>query len=83
MRGLEALQDETGAYSFARVQATVSCLMVCGLTTYLTLKTGTVIAIPESWLTLVGISMGGYLGSKGIATVRPAPVQSPEPAPTN
>lgn len=69
MKGFETLQDETGAYSFARVQAAVTCLMVIALITYLTLKTGSAVAIPESWLTLVGLSVGGYLGSKGIATV--------------
>lgn len=69
MRLLETLQDETGSYSFARIQATATCLMVMGLASYLTVKAGAMVPIPESWLTLLGISMGGYLGSKGISSV--------------
>jgi hypothetical protein len=70
MRGFETLQGESGNYSFARVQGAFTALMVIGLTAYSTLRTGVPMAIPDSWLTLLGISMGGYLGAKGItATV--------------
>lgn len=62
----DMFRDERGSTSISRVNAFLSFAFVTGATTWVTIKTGAPVEIPESWLTLFGITMGGYLGAKGI-----------------
>lgn len=63
---MELLKDEGGTHSVSRLAPFASLVLVVGGTAVLSLKAGTPIAIPDSWLTFFGLTLGGYLGAKGI-----------------
>jgi hypothetical protein len=66
---VEMFEDERDRLSFGRVQGFVVMSMVVGCMTVLTIKAGAPMALPDSWLTLLGIATGGYLGTKGIGQI--------------
>lgn len=78
-RWVEMFQGERGEISFARVQGVGCFAMVSLCTMVLTVKQGVPMDIPESWLTLLALSTGGYLGAKGIAAAKVKPDEAAEP----
>jgi hypothetical protein len=69
VRLVEMFEDERDRLSFGRVQGFVVMALVVTCMAVLTIKSGSPMALPDSWLTLLGIATGGYLGTKGIGMV--------------
>lgn len=59
-------QDEAGNYSISRVLPFVAFVAVLLLTAYVSLRRGALAPIPDSWLTLIGMSFGTYASAKAL-----------------
>jgi hypothetical protein len=63
-------KDSSGKSSIARFQLLVFTLTIAGLYIILSIEAGTLIDVPSGALTLLGLSGGSFLISKGIGTPR-------------
>lgn len=66
--GTPAVAAEKGKASLSRFQFLLFTFVVAGLFLLLSVESGTFVNIPESVLTLLGISAGSYAVSKGISS---------------
>lgn len=62
----EFLRDESGRESISRLLPLVTLLAILAIVAYVSCKRGELVTIPDSWITLFGITASTYGVAKGL-----------------